>query len=70
MSEKAKIFTHREAADEWSVDFIRALGAWCEEIERPGSKPISQKPDPFRRAASSSADVNSAPHEQRSRHRS
>jgi antitoxin VapB len=36
-----------EPADEWSADFIDALGAWNEEIERPASKAITKKKDPF-----------------------
>lgn len=36
-----------EPADEWSSDFVDALGSWSEEIERPKSKPISKKKDPF-----------------------
>ena len=27
-----------EPADEWSEEFLSTLGAWPEEIERPGSK--------------------------------
>jgi antitoxin VapB len=36
-----------EPADEWSQDFLDALGAWDEPIERPPSQPISDKKDPF-----------------------
>jgi hypothetical protein len=36
-----------EPADEWSSDFIEALGAWKEEIELPKSRPISKLKDPF-----------------------
>ena len=36
-----------EPADEWSSDFLEALGVWNEEIERPPSRPISKKKDPF-----------------------
>ena len=36
-----------EPADEWSAAFIAALGAWTEEIERPKSRPIGKKKDPF-----------------------
>ena len=36
-----------EPADEWSADFVEALGAWSEEIERPASKAIAKKKDPF-----------------------
>jgi antitoxin VapB len=34
-----------EPADEWSEDFLAALGAWHEEIERPRSTPITMKKD-------------------------
>jgi antitoxin VapB len=36
-----------EPADEWSADFREALGAWDEDIERPVSKPVSTRKDPF-----------------------
>jgi antitoxin VapB len=36
-----------EPADEWSREFLEALGAWNEPIERPPSRPISMKKDPF-----------------------
>jgi antitoxin VapB len=36
-----------EAADEWSNDFVEALGAWSEDIQRPRSTPISKKKGPF-----------------------
>jgi antitoxin VapB len=36
-----------EPADEWSEEFLAALGAWKEEIERPHSIPISKKRGPF-----------------------
>jgi len=36
-----------EPADEWSRDFIDALGSWPEEIERPKARPIARKKDPF-----------------------
>ena len=36
-----------EPADEWTQDFITALGAWPHEIERPASKPIGKLRDPF-----------------------
>lgn len=36
-----------EPADEWSSDFVEALGAWSEEIERPRARAISKKKDPF-----------------------
>jgi antitoxin VapB len=36
-----------EPADEWTRDFIAALGAWDEDIERPKAKPIAARKDPF-----------------------
>lgn len=36
-----------EPADEWSSDFVEALGAWGEEIERPRAASIARKKDPF-----------------------
>ncbi|MEA2163456.1 MAG: hypothetical protein QOK37_1583 [Thermoanaerobaculia bacterium] len=36
-----------EVADEWTDDFIAALGAWKESIERPRSRSISKLRDPF-----------------------
>jgi len=36
-----------EPVDEWSPEFIEALGAWPEEIERPKGTKISDKKDPF-----------------------
>jgi antitoxin VapB len=36
-----------EPADEWSSEFVQALGAWPERIERPKSRPIAKKRDPF-----------------------
>lgn len=36
-----------EPADEWSSEFQATLGAWREDIERPRSKQISKKKDPF-----------------------
>ena len=36
-----------EPADEWSADFVEALGAWADEIERPESKPVAARKDPF-----------------------
>ena len=36
-----------EPADEWSPEFLDALGTLDEEIERPTSKPIGQQKDPF-----------------------
>jgi len=36
-----------EPADEWSPEFVEALGSWPEEIERPRAKPIARKKDPF-----------------------
>ncbi len=36
-----------EPADEWSSDFIAALGSWNENIERPVRRAISRKKGPF-----------------------
>jgi antitoxin VapB len=36
-----------EPADEWSAEFLEALGAWNEPIERPRSRAIAKKKDPF-----------------------
>jgi len=36
-----------EPADEWSSDFVGALGTWDEQIERPPTAAISKKKDPF-----------------------
>lgn len=36
-----------EPADEWSPQFIAALGSCPEDIERPKKRPISKKKGPF-----------------------
>jgi len=36
-----------EPADEWTPEFLETLGAWKEPIERPKSRPVSKKKDPF-----------------------
>lgn len=36
-----------EPADEWTSEFLSALGAWKEEIARPASPAISRRKDPF-----------------------
>ncbi|HEX6641782.1 MAG TPA: hypothetical protein VF215_11750 [Thermoanaerobaculia bacterium] len=36
-----------EPADEWSAEFLEALGSWPEEIERPKAQKIADKKDPF-----------------------
>ena len=36
-----------EPSDEWTTEFVGSLGAWSEEIERPPSKPVSKRKDPF-----------------------
>jgi antitoxin VapB len=36
-----------EPANEWTSEFLDTLGAWKEEIDRPRSRPISKKKDPF-----------------------
>jgi antitoxin VapB len=36
-----------EPADEWSAEFLEALGGWPDEIERPKGRPIASRKDPF-----------------------
>jgi len=36
-----------EPADEWSPEFLEALGSLSEEIERPPSRKITEMKDPF-----------------------
>ena len=36
-----------EPADDWPKDFLRCLGAWAHDIERPPSHPITKLRDPF-----------------------
>jgi antitoxin VapB len=36
-----------EPPDEWSEEFLAALGAWKEEIERPRQRPVTKSKDPF-----------------------
>jgi antitoxin VapB len=36
-----------EPADEWSSDFLDALGAWDEPIDRPRSRSVAKRKDPF-----------------------
>lgn len=36
-----------ESVDEWPTAFQRCLGAWSDEIERPGSPPLCDLKDPF-----------------------
>lgn len=36
-----------EPADEWPQDFLRCLGAWAEDIDRPKSLPLTELRDPF-----------------------
>jgi len=36
-----------EPVDEWSPEFLEALGAWPDEIERPKGQLIGEKKDPF-----------------------
>lgn len=36
-----------EPADEWSSEFVDALGSWNEKIERPQKRAIARKKDPF-----------------------
>jgi antitoxin VapB len=36
-----------EPADEWTAEFLETLGAWSEAIERPKSRSLSKRKDPF-----------------------
>ena len=36
-----------EPVDEWSPEFLAALGAWDEELERPPRTPLFETRDPF-----------------------
>jgi len=36
-----------ESADEWPPEFLAALGAWKETIERPPSRRVTKLKDPF-----------------------
>lgn len=36
-----------EPTDEWSSEFLEAMGQWDEPIERPPARPISKQKDPF-----------------------
>jgi len=36
-----------EPVDEWSPEFLQALGGWDEPIERPASLPLAEARDPF-----------------------
>lgn len=36
-----------EPADEWPQEFVAALGAWREKIERPPSRRVTKLSDPF-----------------------
>ena len=51
-----EVLVHREGrkvvlepTDEWPADFLATLGAWQEEIERPGTEKVTSVRDPFRR---------------------
>jgi hypothetical protein len=37
-----------EAVDEWPPAFVRCLGAWREEIERPRQAEVRKLEDPFK----------------------
>ncbi|HVE72107.1 MAG TPA: hypothetical protein VNI54_12125 [Thermoanaerobaculia bacterium] len=37
----------QQPADEWSPDFLEALGTLDEKIDRPPSKPVGDEKDPF-----------------------
>ena len=36
-----------EPADEWSAEFVEALGAWPEDLERPLGRRMAERKDPF-----------------------
>lgn len=36
-----------EPADDWPKDFLKCLGAWDQDIERPAPQPITKLRDPF-----------------------
>ena len=36
-----------EPAEEWTREFLGALGAWKEPIERPPSQQVGRRKDPF-----------------------
>ena len=36
-----------EPADEWAPEFLEALGAWPEDIERPTGRRVADRKDPF-----------------------
>jgi hypothetical protein len=36
-----------EPADEWPQEFLRCLGTWSEDIERPKPAPLAKLRDPF-----------------------
>ncbi len=36
-----------EPADEWTAEFVEALGTWPEDIERPVNRRIAERKDPF-----------------------
>lgn len=52
--EQNEVLVHRvgrrvilEPADEWTEEFLRALGSWKESIDRPRSRKVSEMKDPF-----------------------
>lgn len=36
-----------EPPDEWTSDFLQILGAWHDDIERPRSRKVAKRKDPF-----------------------
>jgi antitoxin VapB len=53
--EQREVVVHREGrrvilepADEWTPEFLAALGAWDDEIELPPQTPISKSKDVFK----------------------
>jgi antitoxin VapB len=53
-SDLQEVLVHRvgrrvilEPADDWPKAFLKCLGAWDHEIDRPASRPITKLRDPF-----------------------
>lgn len=39
-----------EPADEWSSEFLACLGAWNEDIQRPRTRKVGSRTNPFERS--------------------
>jgi antitoxin VapB len=53
-NDQREVLVHRvgrqvilEPVDEWTSEFLGALGAWKEPIERPPSQHVGSRTDPF-----------------------